>query len=312
MTVQDDTLLDAYSKAVTSVAERVGPAVCAIVVHGRGSGSGVVLSADGLIVTNQHVIVDARQVTIRLAGGREGSARVLGSDVDTDLAVLRTDASDLTAVRIGDSARLRQGQLAIAIGAPLGFEATVTAGVVSALGRTLPSRSGRPIEDVIQTDAALNPGSSGGALASSAGELIGINTALIRGAQGICFAIAANTVSFVVGQLLRFGTVRRGWLGVAAATVALPRRVADAAGSTQATAVIIQSVEPGSPAENAGLRSGDILLALDGIAMTGPDALLRRLASDTIGKAMRGKLIRSGRFLELDIRPVERRLTRAA
>ena len=146
---------------------------------------------------------------------------MLGSDVDTDLALLRTDVNDLAAVRVGDSARLRQGQLAIAIGAPLGFEATVTAGVVSALGRTLPSRSGRPIEDVIQTDAALNPGSSGGALASSAGELIGINTAVIRGAQGICFAIAANTVSFVVGQLLSFGAVRRGWLGVAAATVAL-------------------------------------------------------------------------------------------
>ena len=239
MPVADDALLDAYSAAVISVADRVGTAVCAIIVPSRGSGSGMVLSADGLVVTNQHVVADAREVTIRLAGGREGCARVLGSDVDTDLALLRTDVNDLAAVRVGDSARLRQGQLAIAIGAPLGFEATVTAGVVSALGRTLQSRSGRPIEDVIQTDAALNPGSSGGALASSAGELIGINTAVIRGAQGICFAIAANTVSFVVGQLLSFGAVRRGWLGVAAATVALPRRVADAARSSQVTAVII-------------------------------------------------------------------------
>ena len=155
---------------------------------------------------------------------------MLGSDADTDLAVLRAEADGLAAARLGDSARLRQGQIAVAIGAPFGFQATVTAGVVSALGRTLASRSGRPIEDVIQTDAALNPGNSGGALASSAGEVIGVNTAVIRGAQGICFAIAANTVAFVVGQILRFGAVRRAWLGVAVGTVALPRRVADAAG----------------------------------------------------------------------------------
>ena len=306
MAIDDGALLDAYSTAVTSVAERVGPAVCAIAVRNRGSGSGVVLSPDGLIVTNQHVIGDARVATIRLAGGREATARVLGVDVDTDLALLRTDVSGLAAVRVGDSARLKQGQLAIAIGAPLGFEATVTAGVVSALGRTLPSRLGRPIEDVIQTDAALNPGSSGGALASSAGELIGINTAVIRGAQGMCFAIAANTVAFVIGQLLSFGAVRRGWIGVAAATVGLPRRVADAVGSAQATAVTVQSVEPDSPAAAACLRSGDILLSLDDIALTGPGVLLRRLASDSIGKTMRARLIRAGRLLELDVRPVER------
>jgi S1-C subfamily serine protease len=310
--MDDDALLDAYSRTVASVAERVGPAVCALSVPRRGSGSGVVLSPDGLIVTNQHVVADARTVTVRLAGGREGEARVLGSDVDTDLALLRCDLGGLVAVKVGDSARLRQGQVAIAIGAPLGFEATVTAGVVSALGRTLPSRSGRPIEDVIQTDAALNPGSSGGALASSAGELIGVNTAVIRGAQGICFAIGSNTVAFVVGQILRFGSVRRGWLGVAAATVTLPRRVADAAGSTQATAVIIQSVEPGGPAARAGLRSGDILLSLDGVAMTGPDALLRRLASDAIGRPMPARLIRSGRFLDLDLSPAERPTREAA
>jgi S1-C subfamily serine protease len=312
MPKDDGQILDAYSAAVTSVAERVGPAVCALSVRNRGSGSGVALSADGMIVTNQHVVAGARQATIRFAGAREGKARVLGSDVDTDLALLRTDVSDLSAVRIGDSGRLRPGQLAVAIGAPFGFEATVSAGVVSALGRTLSSRSGRPIEDVIQTDAALNPGSSGGALASSAGELIGITTAIIRNAQGICFAISANTVSFVVGQLLRFGAVRRGWLGVAGATVALPRRVADAAGSSQATAVVIQSVEPEAPAARAGLRSGDILLSLDGAAMTGPDALLRRLASDTIGIAMRVRLIRNGRFLELDVRPAERGRARVA
>jgi S1-C subfamily serine protease len=304
--MDDDALLDAYSRTVASVAERVGPAVCALSNPRRGSGSGVVLSSDGLIVTNRHVLADARTATVRLAGGREGEARVLGSDVDTDLALLRTDLSGLVAVRVGDSTRLRQGQIAVAIGAPLGFEATVTAGVVSALGRTLPSRSGRPIEDVIQTDAALNPGSSGGALVSAAGELIGVNTAVIRGAQGICFAVGANTVAFVVGQILRFGAVRRGWLGVAAATVTLPRRVADAAGSTQGTAVIIQSVDSGGPAARAGLRSGDILLSLDGAAITGPDALLRRLASDAIGRPMPARLIRAGRFLDLELSPAER------
>jgi S1-C subfamily serine protease len=307
----DPGLLDAYSRTVADVAETVGPAVCALAVPG-GGGSGVVLAPDGLVVTNHHVVASAREVTATFAGGRAGAARVLGSDADTDLAVLRTDVDGLTAVRLGDSARLRQGQIAVAIGAPFGFQATVTAGVISALGRTLASRSGRPIEDVIQTDAALNPGNSGGALASSAGEVIGVNTAVIRGAQGICFAIAANTVSFVVGQILRFGAVRRAWLGVAVGTVALPQRVADAAGSVQRTAVMIQSVQAGAPGAVAGLRSGDILLALDGVAMTGPDALLRRLASDAIDRPMPARLIRGGRFLDLDLTPVERAKPAAA
>jgi S1-C subfamily serine protease len=310
--VADDSgLLDAYSRTVAGVAETVGPAVCALAVPG-GGGSGVVLAPDGLVVTNHHAVASAREVTATFAGGRASAARVLGSDADTDLAVLRTDVDGLTAVRLGDSARLRQGQIAVAIGAPFGFQATVTAGVISALGRTLASRSGRPIEDVIQTDAALNPGNSGGALASSAGEVIGVNTAVIRGAQGICFAIAANTVSFVVGQILRFGAVRRAWLGVAVGTVALPQRVADAAGSVQRTAVMIQSVQAGAPAAVAGLRSGDILLALDGVAMTGPDALLRRLASDAIDRPMPARLIRGGRFLDLDLTPVERAKPAAA
>jgi S1-C subfamily serine protease len=304
---EEPEVLDAYSRTGAGVAESVGPAVCALAVRGRGGGSGVVLAPDGLIVTNHHVVAGAREATAGFVGGRESAARVLGSDADTDLAVLRTEADGLTAARLGDSGRLRQGQIAVAIGAPFGFQATVTAGVISALGRTLASTSGRAIEDVIQTDAALNPGNSGGALAASNGEVIGVNTAVIRGAQGICFAVASNTVSFVVGQILRFGTVRRAWLGVAVGTIALPQRVADAAGSPQRMAVMIQAVHDGTPGERAGLRSGDILLTLDGVPVTGPDALLRQLASNAIGRAMSARLIRGGRFLDLEVVPAERR-----
>jgi S1-C subfamily serine protease len=305
--VADETpLLDAYSLTVAGVADAVGPAVCALAVAGRGGGSGVVLSPDGLIVTNHHVTGPARSVTARFADGREAPARVLGSDADTDLAVLRAETAGLAAARLGDSARLRQGQIAVAIGAPFGFQATVTAGVISALGRTLASVSGRPIEDVIQTDAALNPGNSGGALAASTGEVIGVNTAVIRGAQGICFAVASNTVAFVVGQILAFGAVRRAWLGVSVGTVPLPQRVSDAAGSPQRTAVIVQSVQGDGPAARAGLRSGDILLSLDGAPVTGPDALLRSLAVGAIDRALPARLIRGGRFLELELTPAER------
>ncbi len=303
---RDAGLLDAYSLTVSGVAETVGPAVCALAVGGRGGGSGVVLSPDGLIVTNHHVVADGREAQARFADGREAVARVLGTDADTDLAVLRADVGGLAAARLGDSARLRQGQIAVAIGAPFGFQATVTAGVISALGRTLASHSGRPIEDVIQTDAALNPGNSGGALAASSGEVVGVNTAVIRGAQGICFAIASNTVSFVVGQILRFGAVRRAWLGVSVGTIPLPQRVADAAGSTQRTAVMLQTVAPDGPAARAGLRSGDILLTLDGVPVTGADALLRGLASNAIGRALPARLIRGGRFLDLEVTPAER------
>jgi len=303
---RDADLLDAYSLSVSRVAETVGPAVCALGVGGRGGGSGVVLSPDGLIVTNHHVTAGAREARVRFADGREAGARVLGSDADTDLALLRAETGGLAAARLGDSARLRQGQIAIAIGTPFGFQATVTAGVISALGRTLASNGGRPIEDVIQTDAALNPGNSGGALAASSGEVIGVATAVIRGAQGICFAVASNTVSFVVGQILSFGTVRRGFIGVSAGTIPLPQRVADAAGSAQRTAVMLHRIEPDSPAARAGLKSGDILVTLDGAPMTGPDALLRRLASDAIERPLPARLIRGGRFLERALTPAER------
>lgn len=307
--MSETDLLDAYSRTVAGVAEAVAPAVAALAVPGHGGGSAVVLSPDGLIVTNAHVIGGAREAVARFSDGRESRARLLGADPATDLAVLRAEIDGLPAARLGDSSRLRQGQIAVAIGAPFGFQASVTAGVVSALGRTLASRGGRPIEDVIQTDAALNPGNSGGALAASSGEVIGVNTAVIRGAQGICFAVAANTVSLVVAQILRFGAVRRARLGVALGTVPLPRRAADAAGTSQATAVIVQSVQPDTPASQAGLRSGDILLALDGAPVTGPDKLLRALDAPAIGRPMALRLIRGGRLLDLEVTPDEQAAT---
>ena len=216
---------------VSDVVDRVGPSVVRIDVrkNGRsaGSGSGVIISSDGLALTNSHVVQGSRTVNLTTLEGRELQARVLGDDPDTDLALLRVEADvSLPAAKLGDSAKLKRGQIAIAIGNPLGFDATVTAGVVSALGRSLQSRTGRMIEDVVQTDAPLNPGNSGGPLVSSAGEVIGINTAVIMGAQGICFAVASNTASFVAGEIARHGRVRRAYIGVGAATIAIPRRIA--------------------------------------------------------------------------------------
>ena len=227
----DDQALDAYSQVVSQVVDRVGASVVRIDVKrgGRnaGAGSGVIISPDGLALTNSHVVQGARSVMLTTLEGRELQARVLGDDPDTDLALLRVDEDvTLPAATLGDSSRLKRGQIAIAIGNPLGFDATVTAGVVSALGRSLQSRTGRMIEDVVQTDAALNPGNSGGPLVSSAGEVIGINTAIIMGAQGICFAVASNTAHFVAGEIARHGRVRRAYIGVGAATTPIPRRVA--------------------------------------------------------------------------------------
>ncbi|MGO9134004.1 MAG: S1C family serine protease [Methylovirgula sp.] len=290
--VSDAALLDVYSKTVADVVEAVSPSVVRIDIRhadGRraGSGSGVIVSPDGLILTNSHVVQGAKRAEVTTLDGRTLAARVLGDDPDTDLALLRVDDNaTLPHARLGDSKQLKRGEIAIAIGNPLGFDATVTAGVVSALGRSLRSKSGRLIDDVIQTDAALNPGNSGGPLVSSRAEVIGINTAMIAGAQGICFAVAANTARFVLGEIIRHGRVRRAYLGVGAGTIGLPRRIALRLGLTQATGATLTAVEAGGPADEAGLLTGDILLAVDGAQVTGADDLVRLLDAEKIGRTI--------------------------
>lgn len=296
----DQRLLDVYSLTVSEVAEAVGPAVGMVTTDGKGHGSGVVLSQDGLVVTNSHVVGTHKDVHLALPDGHRLGGRVLGADPDTDLAILKVDGSALPIAVLGDSGSLKRGHIAIAIGNPLGFESTVTAGVISALGRSLRSPSGRPIEDVIQTDAALNPGNSGGALVSSLGEVVGISTAMIAGAQGICFAVASNTVKLVLGEVLQHGGVRRAYLGAAADTVNLPRRVADAAHVGSRTAAVLHSIVDEGPAARAGVREGDVLLSLDGRPVEGPGPLLRMLTAEAIGRQVRLQVLRQGRLLELD------------
>jgi S1-C subfamily serine protease len=302
----DAFLLDAYSRAVVAAVERVGPAVVHVAV-GHGAGSGVVVSPDGLILTNAHVVGDAHSVQVTAAEGRPFAARLLGADPDTDLALLRAEsAAALPAAELGDSAALKVGQLAVAIGNPLGFSSTVTAGVVSALGRSLPGRGGRPIEDLVQTDAALNPGNSGGALVDSAGRVIGINTAIIAGAQGLCFAVAANTAQLVLGQLVRFGRVRRAALGLTGQREAVPRRFARPLGVEQATGLLVAAVQPGGPAARAGIERGDLLLQVGGEPVTGVDALLRWLTGERVGEAAEVLLLRRGDPRRLSVVPAER------
>src|SRR2546422_11361594 len=265
----DDVLLDAYSNAVISVIERVGPAVVRVETGPKvrsarergGLGSGIVISPDGLVLTNSHVVGSAKEIRLRDVEGIVTDARVLGVDPDTDLALLRADGvRDLRYASLGNSKSLRRGQLVVAIGNPLGFESTVTAGVVSALGRSIRSVSGRTIEDVIQTDAALNPGNSGGPLVSSAAEVIGINTAIINGAQGICFAVASNTAQFVLSEIIRHGYGRRAYIGLAGQTAPVPRRHAVVAGVDNAMGALLAQIETDSPAAKAGLLPGDVVI----------------------------------------------------
>jgi S1-C subfamily serine protease len=308
---EDQALLDAYSRAVIDVVDRVGSAVVRLDVktgdRQGGTGSGVIVAPDGLVLTNSHVINGAARVKVTTVDGRSLTAQVVGDDPDTDLALVRIDAPvTLPAAALGNSKLLKRGQLVIAIGNPLGFESTVTTGVVSALGRSLRARSGRLIDDVIQTDAALNPGNSGGPLVSSRGEVVGINTAVIMGAQGICFAVAANTASFVLGELVRHGRVRRAYIGIAAQQFTLSRRRQLAAGLTQETAVMVATVEPKSPADRAGIASGDIILTLDGAAVTGADDLIRSLAGDKIARSIALEILRNGSRLTVSLIPDER------
>src|SRR5580698_7264743 len=318
----DRELLDAYSSAVIDVVDRVGPAVVGLTIHTgepnggsrAGTGSGVVVAPDGLILTNSHVAgaggnaSGTSRIEVSTPEGQHLTARLVGDDPDTDLALIRiVQPVTLPFAPLGDSKKLKRGQLVIAIGNPLGFESTVTAGVVSALGRSLRSRNGRLIDDVIQTDAALNPGNSGGPLVSSRGEVVGINTAMIMGAQGICFAVAANTASFVLGELVRHGRVRRAFIGIAAQQTAIPPRRRRVAGLEQEGAVMVSAVETGSAADRAGLKAGDVVFSLDGHTITGADDLVRVLTGDTINREVAFDLLRGGERLTVKLTPQERK-----
>jgi S1-C subfamily serine protease len=316
----DLELLDAYSLAVIRAAERVSPSVVNIEVTGpeparrrgggapgpaRGSGSGFVLAPDGLLLTNSHVVHGASRIEVTLGDGTRVEAELLGDDPASDLAVIRIEAPGLIAAPLGDSRRIRVGQLAIAIGNPYGFQTTVTAGVVSALGRSLRSTTGRLIDNVIQTDAALNPGNSGGPLVDSRGEVIGINTAVIYPAQGICFAIASDTVKFVAAQLIRSGRVRRSYIGVAAMTVPLGRRTIRYHRLAQAAGIRIASVEPKSPAERAGLRPGDVVISFAGSPLTDIDELQRLLTEDRVGRPESITILRGAEKRAVTVVPAE-------
>ena len=314
----DDSLLDAYSRSVVSAAERVGPAVAHLEVEQprggafgrrtprRGTGSGFAFTPDGLMLTNSHVVHGARAIRVTFADGAAYDADLVGDDPDTDLAVIRVGASGLATAELGASRALRVGQIAIAIGNPYGFQHTVTAGVVSALGRSLRALTGRLVDDVIQTDVALNPGNSGGPLVDSRGAVIGVNTAIIPMAQGIAFATAIDTAKWVVTQLLRHGKVRRGYLGFAGANMQIGRRSVLAHALQSASGVRVEHVEPDSPALAGGMEAGDIIITFDGVAVTGIDDLHRLLTAERVGKPATLAVLRRGRKVDLAVTPAER------
>jgi S1-C subfamily serine protease len=299
-------LLDAYSHAVMTVVQRVSPSVVQV-ADGRGGGSGVIIAPDGYVLTNAHVVERSDRAKVGLADGRTADARIVGRDPASDLAVLRIHADRLVAAELGDSDALRVGQLVIAIGNPLGFQSTVTTGVVSALGRSLNARDGRLIENVIQTDAALNPGNSGGPLVDTRGRVVGINTAVLASAQGICFAIPSSTASTVAAALIRDGHVRRAHLGVSAAPTPIGRALAAHLGLAVSEGIRVVEVAAGSPAERGGIRAGDILAFLGGSALPTLSALQRVLTADRIGAPLAVVVIRRGERLELSVTPAEAR-----
>ncbi len=312
----DAALLDAYSAAVVAASDRVSPAVVHVEVAQvprpaegeaprRGSGSGFVFTPDGFILTNSHVVHGTRSIQVSFADGAGVDADLVGDDPDTDVAVIRIGGHQLSTAALGSSRGLRVGQLAIAIGNPYGFQHTVTTGVVSALGRSLRATTGRLIDDVIQTDAALNPGNSGGPLVNSRGEVIGVNTAIIPFAQGICFATAIDTAKWVVEQLLRFGRVRRGYIGVGGATTPLSRRAVRFHGLAAGAGVRVESIEPGGAAREAGIEPGDVIIGYDGESVAGVDELHRLLSAERIGKTTKVTLLRRTQKLELPIRAAE-------
>ncbi|MGD0349268.1 MAG: trypsin-like peptidase domain-containing protein [Verrucomicrobiota bacterium] len=313
--VSDGSLLDAYSNAVVNAAETVSPSVIKIDVrkkgNGRnggeagGSGSGFIITPDGFTLTNSHVVHGADRIEVTLADGRHPEARVVGSDPETDLAVIRIYAPNLKPVRLGDSNQLRVGQLAIAIGNPYGFQYTVTAGVVSALGRSFRASSGRLMDNIIQTDAALNPGNSGGPLVNSRGEVIGVNTAVILPAQGLCFAIAINTAKYIAGWLIKDGVIRRSYIGVGGQTAKIHRRLVRYYNLPNETGMLVIGVEPGSPASRAGLRDGDMIVECGGHTIAGIDDLHKLLTGDQVGVRSAIVVLRGTEKLRLEIVPEE-------
>lgn len=315
----DDELLDAYSRAVITAAERVSPSVVFIEVHqatnernrartpreARGSGSGFIFTPDGFILTNSHVVHGAARIEVTTADGSKYQAELIGDDPDTDLAVIRINAPNLVPAKLGESQAVRVGQLVLAIGNPYGFQYSVTAGVVSALGRSLRARSGRLMDAVIQTDAALNPGNSGGPLVNSRGEVIGVNTAMILPAQGICFATSIDTAKFVASRLIRDGRVSRSYIGLAGQNVPLPRRIVRFYNLPVESGILVVSFEEKSPGQKAGLREGDIIVGFDDRPIAGIDDLHKLLTEERIGHRSSLQVLRGTQQLSLEVTPEE-------
>ena len=302
--------LDGYSATVTAVVEKVAPSVVGIDVRsgGRraGSGSGFVATPDGFIITNSHVVHGAREIEVALLDGRRARAMLVGDDPDSDLAVVRVAAEGLVPIEMADAGGVKVGQLVVALGNPFGLQCTVTAGVISALGRSLRSQSGRLMDNILQTDAALNPGNSGGPLVDARGRVVGVNTAIVAAGQGICFAIAASTATRIAGILSRDGRVTRGYIGVAGADVEIPRHLQRVHELVQQHGILVHGVEERSPASRAGLEEGDVILAIGDAPATGVDELHKILAEHIPGTPTTVRILRRGRLETRAIVPTEK------